>query len=599
MGIYDFLNKTKAAGGDIYDGMKEAGQAAASAAKGAWSRIQNGPTAQPGTAAPDTSGMRGSADVQPRMSSAAELAPEAKVGAPETLPGNSQVVKERLAAATAKPLNPVEGTAAAPGVRGVATPPDAPSIGPGRPSPEAQAFRASRVAPPAPPAPPAGGTPPGTPPEVPGGPGRFGRIGKLAGGAAKGLGVAGAVLGGVDAVDKAVSGTTPEQKTGQGGAVLGGVMEAYDNLTFGQGRKFAHGVKGAITGAGEGGNGLRDRMSNIAGGFGKGWNEGAAMEAAAAAAAPGTAVAPAAASAIPGGEAAKAAGAPQNSGDGIPTLRGTSVSPESLIAGNAVPALGYGAFKRTGGEAVGIHAPATEADKEAGLGARARPGTAPGGAGGVGGAIAKLYSAGAEGRAAALNRDYQLKAGSQRIAMMQLQNKLQQEGRERNNATIDSIATAKMEATGAATNDKDYGRNLEREKAKHRDEFVYSASQRDDKRNFGDLNDQEVQQLADLKKLKDNVESGRSSITAGLRDWFGISRTDSRNLYSYAPKIKEAATLPGSGGTVFTLANGNKVTATAAKGGGFNFIGPNNAVDADIDRMMNAAVEQYQTKGKK
>lgn len=654
MGIYDFLNKASAAGGDIYAGMKESGQALAAGAKGAWSRIRGVGAAQPGTVAPDTSGLR--ADVQPRMTPAADLVPELKVGDPATLPGNSQVVKERLAAATAKPLNPVEGSdypagktgdvagespkgqtttrpvevsgtttparpvdlgtgsnpqaiagegagtlqgsvkqpglpGASGGVRGVATPPDAPSIGPGRPSSEAQAFRASRAASaggttPNPAAPASGGTPPGAPPEVPGGPIGPGRFGSLVGKGLRGLGTAGAVLSTGMAINESLPGGGFGAATGYGGsaAAPGAPTDGLRGLGLG-GARVEPGTPA-------------DGTVNPAG-------------AAPVIAPPGGG----ANTAIPGGEQAKAAGAPQNSGSGVPTLRGASVSPESLIAGNDVPAVGYGAFKRSspmkveGGmmeqPAVGIHAPANEADEAAnarhaaGLSGTARPGTVSSGNRGVGGAIADLYSAGASGRAEALNRDYQLKAGSQRIAMLQLQNKLQQEGRERNNATIDALATSKMGEAGMGTNDKDYGRNLERERATYRDEFVYSASQRDDKRNFGDLNDQEVQQLADLKKLKDNVEGGRSSINSTLRDWFGISRTNSRNLYSYAPKIKEAATLPFSGGTVYTLTNGNKVTAKAAKGGGFNYFGPNEPVDADIDRMMNAAVAQYQTKGAK
>lgn len=120
---------------------------------------------------------------------------------------------------------------------------------------------------------------------------------------AKVLGTAGAVLGVADGVDKAMSGQTPEQLTGTGGAVQGGATEAYDNLAFGQGRKLAHGMKGAISGAVPSSNmgkldmntvgkpgvepqyvqpeapvGLRQRAGAIVSGFGKGWDEGAAME---------------------------------------------------------------------------------------------------------------------------------------------------------------------------------------------------------------------------------------------------------------------------------------------------------------------------------
>lgn len=652
MGIYDFLNKASAAGGDIYAGMKESGQALASGAKGAWSRIRGIGSAQPGTVAPDTSGMRGSAAPSFEgygVPSKESLAPELKLGDPATLPGNDPAVAERLRQATAKPLNPVEGsdlgkgpTSAAPAVAGEGTAAPSggakqpglpgesggirnPNVGPGQASPEAQAFKASRAASaggttPNPTAPASGGTPPGAPPEVPGGPagpGRFGRIGSLVGKGLRGLGVAGAVLGVADAADKAVSGTTPEQRTGQGGPVMGGVMEAYDNATFGQGRKFAHGVKGALTGIGEGGAGLRDRMSNITGGFSKGWNEGAAMEtdgtvnpkgAAPTIAAPGGG----ANTAVPGGEQAKAAGAPQNSGGGIPTLRGATVSPESLIAGTDIPAPGYGAFKRTGSNApaVGIHAPGDAADEAAnarhaaGLSAPARPGTgSSGNRGGVGGAIADLYSAGAQGRAAALNRSFELQRGAQQLKLAEFYRGMQDRGRERNDKLLESHAEGMTKPDIGITGDKpeQHKANVAQQTSQLKSDVNYTAANRHDGKDYGDLQPAELQKILLGFKIRDKVMDSRGNFRSDkMRDYWGASRFDTRDAYSFLPVKVEKALAPNSGAHVFTLGNGNKVDSKAVFGGGFNPFSANEPIDADVKGVFQKAIDDFESgQGKK
>jgi len=114
-----------------------------------------------------------------------------------------------------------------------------------------------------------------------------------------------------------------------------------------------------------------------------------------------------------------------------------------------------------------------------------------------------------------------------------------------------------------------------------------------------DLDPKHVEQLLLARKVRDKVNEGRGNFGQSVRDFFGNKRADSSDLYSYLPAKVERATLPGGGGYVVHSRNGNTMTVKQAQGGGFNFTGPNDPVDADIAALIRPAIERFEAEQKR
>jgi hypothetical protein len=108
---------------------------------------------------------------------------------------------------------------------------------------------------------------------------------------------------------------------------------------------------------------------------------------------------------------------------------------------------------------------------------------------------------------------------------------------------------------------------------------------------LADASDTKKQQLFLLDRFARKVEGGRSDLLQTMRDLFGNKRFDSNDLYSYAPAAKEIALLPGGGAYKIVTRNGNTLTATRAQGGEWNVLSPNGPVDADIAELIGKQIE--------
>lgn len=144
-----------------------------------------------------------------------------------------------------------------------------------------------------------------------------------------------------------------------------------------------------------------------------------------------------------------------------------------------------------------------------------------------------------------------------------------------------------------------YKSKIESEKARLKSEFEYSTGRRDDGKKFEQLSRAEQNDLFTLSRIKSQTEKARGDFGEKMRSYFGGSRADSKNLYSYGVTKAERA---NDGGYVLTLGNGNKVKAEALSGGGFNLFGPNDPVDADLaeayKKQVDAAIAEADKKGK-
>lgn len=140
--------------------------------------------------------------------------------------------------------------------------------------------------------------------------------------------------------------------------------------------------------------------------------------------------------------------------------------------------------------------------------------------------------------------------------------------------------------------------NIANKASEFRNEINFALGNRKDGRKLGDLSDTEMQQLVIGKKFKDGVNDARSGFSQSMRDYFGSKRFDSKDLYSYIPARVERSNTPGSSYKVI-MKNGNTADITALAKGGFNWFGPNEAVDADMLAMITPLIDKFERGQKK
>lgn len=143
----------------------------------------------------------------------------------------------------------------------------------------------------------------------------------------------------------------------------------------------------------------------------------------------------------------------------------------------------------------------------------------------------------------------------------------------------------------------DYEARIGQAKSKLSDQINYSLGNRADGKRLGQLAGSERQQLLDGAKFKAAIEKSRGSLLNAGADFFGNKRADSKDLYSYIPSGAEGSVQPFSGGYKIKTANGNTLTVRDAAGGGFNWTGPNDPVDADVMKYIGPYIQQARAKG--
>jgi hypothetical protein len=123
-----------------------------------------------------------------------------------------------------------------------------------------------------------------------------------------------------------------------------------------------------------------------------------------------------------------------------------------------------------------------------------------------------------------------------------------------------------------------------------------------------DLSPVEAEQYVLYNKMRNKLEKYRNDPRPWAREFFGNKRYDTDNLLSYRPamtaggKAKPAEVIPAErSGMPFetyliTLQNGNKISVGAAADGGWNLLGPNEPIDADLLALILPSIEAAQAK---
>lgn len=499
------------------------------------------------------------------------------------------------------------------GLRGSPANPEAnPNVGPGRPSPEAQAYRAQPKGPfPAEPVPPTGGGP------------------SLMQRGLRGLGraavVPAAAYGGVYAAVDAAQNGNSDWDYDTGNKLFQPALDIRKGIATGVGN-----IKGAL--------GFENDAAQVNKEQDTQYHDAGPIRAAGVGAVRRVAEAfgfdpsgrlaqqPVKPAAVP------LAGDPPApaSSDLIPTIRGEAVTPGQMMAGNVRgvqadihnPASGYGAFQRTTRGDVG---PATK------VGARTGE-VQPGGSNAAGlrlalpeaknlaGHMVNLAALGAQAHAASIKE-----SGAAAETGLGIRAALAGTQIKRTNQEITAGANTALDKTvndhiAGLLADKDdqyglggtrktgvagiggesadqYKDRLGQQASETRNRIASTLANRKDGKNLEDLSDTETQQLLLLDRIRRKVDNGRGDKVQSLRDFFGNKRFDSNDLYSYAPVAKLPSAIPGQGSFHFQLANGNTVTAVRAKGGEWNFTTPNGPVDSDVAEFFTKQIE-LQKKGK-
>lgn len=472
------------------------------------------------------------------------------------------------------PYDPVEGQRFGPANEPPRMTAANPNVGPGRPSPEAAAYRAAQ-----------GATPPSPAPVEP--PGMMSRI-------KSGAVMLGRGIGGIQA----------------GFGVKNLAEKDYGNAADNIFQGAATAVNPAIGFAGNVLTGLRDAGMNAMykARTGEDYDPNFGKKPQGLRVAPQAAAAP---------MATTPTAAPVAEGDNmIDTTRGQKLTPAQVMQGNAVPVEGQGAFQRTGDKAFKVGA---RSDNVA-------PGASPDG--GLRGPSLKLPQAstlaGHMVNLAALNAQAQSESAREHSALSQANlgiryaqagmqiKKQKQELAAGANTALDKTVNDHISgmladpedryklggAKGMTEMDSTYKDRIGQHAAQTKNRINYTLANRKDGKNLEDLSDTEQQQLLLLDRLQRKVTAGRSDTVQQLRDVFGNKRFDSNDLYSYAPVAKEMSLIPGGGGYHITTANGNTVTAKRGVGGVWNYMSPNGPIDSDIAELLTKQLKAKESKGK-
>lgn len=264
---------------------------------------------------------------------------------------------------------------------------------------------------------------------------------------------------------------------------------------------------------------------------------------------------------------------------------------------------------------------------------RGMRGGGPAQPGSVFGDMAKVGGYAAAGREAKNKADLSLRSDANRIALAkanleygfkdrelniregELKDKREEAGRKQMDSQIEGAAREiePARSTGnvvgyGAEKESDYTERVKKRTDALRNDIQFSVGNRG--KRYGDLSEPERQQLFLAAKIKRNVESGRDDIAQMGRDFFGIKRFDSRDLYSYMPKTgkngellgAETTIIPFQGGYTLRSQNGSTMTAKRGVGGEWNLTGPNGAIDADTAALfqphIDALEKRLKVKGK-
>lgn len=409
----------------------------------------------------------------------------------------------------------------------------------------------------------------------------------------------GAALGGLtayDAVDKASQGLTPEQQAG-GSALRGAAAEFGDNMLLGYGREAGTALGAGVAGFVQGQGGIRGKVSNALSMAKQGWNDASDAEArvygnqpAPQAAQPVKAEAPVSGT-VGGAQAPADDGKFRRTGDLNTDYRNATAyllahgaRPDQLSGGMRGEAMAgshddAAPFKRVAGKS-GVHAMfalggygalGRQKDKDANIGLRnasiqaTREHTA---------ATDALARAQLGYTMAKDDRNYRTERGDYNSKQFDT---------EIGSAAQEMVGPQKAGLLGKA--DPTYESQIKSKAASLGNDIRFTlADRKDGPKEFNQLSDGQKQQLFLAHKFKDNVTSARGGITQTVRDYIGAKRFDSRNLDSYMPASVSPTMLPG--GYLVHFKNGNTAQVSTVAGGGFNWTGPNEPVDADMLAMI-------------
>lgn len=297
----------------------------------------------------------------------------------------------------------------------------------------------------------------------------------------------------------------------------------------------------------------------------------------------------------------------------VPTSAGPQ-TPQQVIDGTAVPAIGTGVIQRTGGPqgkgtatAVGLRQPGQPEvpQKPDDLAALRRLGGQ-----GAFGSMAALGGYGAISRMKKEEADLGLRTQAAQMSVLKYNNEVARDKRdfdvkqEESGAKRfdDVLKQHSVEVTGAqktsmvpgmSEKPEEYKARVAQTEAKVKGDISYTLGDTAGSKKIGDLAPAEQQQLLMGSKMKGLVEKARESGAQWARDFFGNKRFDSKNLYSYMPADAEGTVIPFQGGYLIRTRNGNTLSVSKT-GGGFNFTGPNDPVDADVMSLVGPVIEKFE-----
>lgn len=147
----------------------------------------------------------------------------------------------------------------------------------------------------------------------------------------------------------------------------------------------------------------------------------------------------------------------------------------------------------------------------------------------------------------------------------------------------------------------DYEAGIKQKGADLHDRLRHTASVTPGVGSLGRVSESQQTLLHKANDFRERLETtGRSGVIPWAQDFFGNKRFDSKNLYSYLPArddkgaVKPA--IPETFGYSVEMGNGNRIKVYKLGGGGFNFTGPNDPIDADAMELIKPAIDASRTR---
>lgn len=286
-----------------------------------------------------------------------------------------------------------------------------------------------------------------------------------------------------------------------------------------------------------------------------------------------------------------AAGAKPTDDGLVRTNRGARISPDEMIAGNAVPEKGQGAVKVGNRPAVkvGSDEPAEEKPR-ATSGLRLPQATT------LAGHMVNTAALGVQARASAAKESgmaAEANLGIKNAAHKLNVYKTREEIRGKNKADIEKeVEDTVMRGLDPSLKKEERDALGAKGKADLMSRVRRTAADRG--MELGDLTAAERRKFLDGEKFRQALVGSRGETLQQIKDYFGQKRFDSDDLASYMPKSVKR---DGMRGYIIETENGNTMTVRAATGGKFVLVGPNTPVDADLMSHVLKAAEN-QSKGR-